>query len=232
MDGDVKGSRTAVRVAPQARTRRTQAAVVAAARRLFLERGYAATTIEAISELSDTPQPTVYRLFSSKLGILTAVLDVSIAGDDEAVAMADRPQVRSLVANPDPRDTLTGFAALVGELMARTAPVHRVLEEAARSDQGAAAALAEIARQRHDGQRRITRSLIRAGALRPELKEREAADIVHALASPEVYRLLVTDRRWSSERYKQWLSSILIDQLLPERQGGESNAAELLRRQP
>jgi AcrR family transcriptional regulator len=228
MNGDVKGRRTAVTVAPQARTRRTQAAVVAAARRLFLERGYAATTIEAISELSDTPQPTVYRLFSSKLGILKAVLDVSIAGDDEAVAMADRPQVRSLVANPDPRDTLTGFAALVGGLMARTAPVHRVLEEAARSDQGAAAALAEIARQRHDGQRRITRSLIRAGALRPGLKEREAADIVHALASPEVYRLLVTDRGWSGERYRQWLSSILIDQLLPGR-GGEGNAAKLRR---
>ena len=173
--------------------------------------------MEAISELADTPQPTVYRLFSSKLGILTALLDVSIAGDDEAVAMADRPQVRSLVANPDPRDTLTGFAALVGGLMVRTGPVHAVLEEAARSDRGAAAVLAGIARQRHDGQRRVTRSLARAGALRAGLKERDAADIVHALASPEVYRLLVTDRGWSGERYEQWLASILIDQSCPQR---------------
>src|SRR5580704_8018499 len=108
MDGDVKGSRTAVIVAPQARTRRTRAAVVAAARSLFLERGYAATTIEAIGDLSDTPQATVYRLFSSKLGILKAVLDVSIAGDDEAIAMADRPQVRALVSDPDPKNKLTG----------------------------------------------------------------------------------------------------------------------------
>jgi hypothetical protein len=83
---------------------------------------------------------------------------------------------------------------LAGELMTRTAPVHRVRQEAARSGQGAAAALAGIARQRHDGQRRITRSLIQASALRPGLNEREAADIVHALASPEVNRLLVTDR--------------------------------------
>lgn len=215
MDRDVKGSRTAVGAAPQARTRRTRAAVVEAARRLFLERGYAATTIEAISRLSDTPQPTVYRLFSSKLGILTAVLDVSIAGDDDAVAMVDRPQVRSLLTHPDPRETLTRFAALVCGLMVRTAPVHRVLEEAARSEQAAAAALAEIARQRHDGQRRITHALARAGALRPGLDERDAADIVHALASPEVYRLLVTDRGWSGQRYEQWLSSVLIDQLLP-----------------
>jgi AcrR family transcriptional regulator len=221
VNADVKAGSRAVRSAPQARTRRTRTAVVEAARRLFLERGYVATTMEAISELADTPQPTVYRLFSSKLGILKALLDVSIAGDDEAVAMADRPQVRSLVANPDPRDTLTGFAALVGGLMVRTGPVHAVLEEAARSDRGAAAVLAEIARQRHDGQRRVTRSLARAGALRTGLKERDAADIVHALASPEVYRLLVTDRGWSGERYEQWLASILIDQLLPATTTGD-----------
>src|SRR5580693_6066105 len=226
MSGDVKGNQAAGKVAPQARTRRTYAAVVEAARRLFLERGYAATTIEAISELSDTPAPTVYRLFSSKLGILKALLDVSIAGDDKAVAMADRPQVRSLVANPDPRDTLTGFAALVGGLMVRTGPVHAVLEEAARSDRGAAAVLAEIARRRHDGQRRVTRSLARAGALRAGLKERDAADIVHALASPEVYRLLVTDRGWSGERYQQWLASILIDQLLPVTTRGDRHETQ------
>ena len=223
MDGDVKTGPGTGRPAPQARTRRTRAAVIDAARRLFVEHGYAATTIEAISELSDTPQPTVYRLFSSKLGILSAVLDVAIAGDDKAVAMVDRPQVRSLVDNPDPRDTLTGFAALVGGLMVRTAAVHRVLEEAARSDHGAAEALAGIAQQRHDGQRRITGSLAQAGALRPGLTERDAADIVHALASPEVYRLLVTGRGWSGARYERWLGSILIDQLLPATTEGEKN---------
>ena len=64
----------------QARTRFARRAVVDAARALFLERGYAATTIEAISEHSDVPSATVYRLFSSKLGILKALLDTSIAG--------------------------------------------------------------------------------------------------------------------------------------------------------
>ena len=157
----------------------------------------------------------MYRLFASKLGILKAVLDVSIAGDDEAVAMADRPQVRACFSNPDPKNQLAGFAALLARAMARTAPVHRILEDAARSDEDAASLLAEIARQRHDGQRRITRSLARASALRPGLRERDAADIIHALASPEVYGLLVFDRGWSGERYEQWLTSILIDQLLP-----------------
>lgn len=200
----------------QARTRRTRAAVVEAARSLFLERGYAATTIEAISNRSDTPQATVYRLLSSKLGILKAVLDVSVGGDDEEVAMADRPQVRALLADRDPNNQLAGFAALLHELMTRVAPVHRILADAARSDEGAASLLADIARQRHEGQQRIARSLARSGALRPGLRERDAADIIHALASPEVYGLLVFDRGWSGERYETWLRAILAEQLLSE----------------
>lgn len=214
MDGDVNTHRHQKATAPQARTRRTRAAVVDAARTLFLERGYAATTIGAISDLSDTPQPTVYRLFSSKLGILQAVLDVSIVGDDEAIAMPDRPQIHALVSDPDPNNTLTGFAALLRELMTRTAPIHRILADAARSDEAAASLLAEIARQRQQGQQRIARSLARSGALRPGLRERDAADIIHALASPEVYNLLVADRGWSGHRYENWLNTTLTHQLL------------------
>jgi AcrR family transcriptional regulator len=214
MARDVKPHRPNEGAARQARTRRTRAAVVEAARTLFLERGYAATTIEAVSELSDTPQATVYRLFSSKLGILKAVLDVSVVGDDEAVAMVDRPQVRVLLSDPDPKNQLAGFAGLLREVMARAAPVQRILADAARSDEEAAALLAELARQRHEGQRRIARSLARSDALRPGLRERDAADIVHALASPEVYGLLVFDRGWSGERYEKWLRAILVDQLL------------------
>jgi AcrR family transcriptional regulator len=214
MDGAVNTHGAGSPAAPQARTRRTRAAVVEAARTLFLERGYTGTTIEAISDRSDTPQATVYRLFSSKLGILKAVLDVSIVGDDDAVAMADRPHVRALLADRDAKNKLAGFAALLREVMARTAPVHRILVDAARSDGDAARLLAEIARQRQQGQHRIARSLARSGALRPGLRERDAADLIHALASPEVYGLLVFDRGWSGERYEKWLTAILADQLL------------------
>jgi AcrR family transcriptional regulator len=199
----------------QARTRHTRAAVIEAARTLFAERGYTATTIEAISHLSDTPQATIYRLFVSKPGILKAVLDVSIAGDDEAVPMLDRPQVRALLADPDPRSQLAGFAALVRDVMARTASMYQLVTEAARSDQDAASLLAEIARQRQEGQLRVARSLARSGALRPGLRERDAADIIYALASPEVYSLLVLDRGWSGERYENWVAATLANQLLP-----------------
>jgi AcrR family transcriptional regulator len=215
MDRDVKTPLHYEGVARQARTRRTRAAVAEAARSLFIERGYAATTIDAISDLSDTPQATVYRLFSSKLGILKAVLDISVGGDDEAVAMLDRPQVRALLLDKDPKNQLAGLAAVVRQVMARVGSVHRILADAPRSDQDTASLLAEIARERHEGQRRIARSLARSGALRSTVPERDAADIIHALASPEVYGLLIFDRGWSTERYEKWLKSILIDQLLP-----------------
>jgi AcrR family transcriptional regulator len=202
-------------VATQARTRLARRAVIEAARTLFFERGYGATTVEAISALSDVPPATVYRLFSSKRGILKALLDVSIAGDDEAVPIAERPPVRSLQAAPDARSMVAGFVAIAAQVNSRTAAIYRVLVSAAASDPDAAALLDELTRQRQEGQGGLARSLARAGALRPKLRERDAGDIIHALMSPEVYRLLVVDRGWPPERYQKWLTETVVDQLLP-----------------
>jgi AcrR family transcriptional regulator len=198
----------------QARTRLARAAVVDAARTLFLERGYGATTIDAISALSDVPPATVYRLFSSKRGILKALLDVSIAGNDEAISMADRPPVRSLLADPDPRNMVAGFVGVAAQVNVRTAAIYRILVSAAASDPDAAMLLDELTRQRQQGQGRVARALARARALRPTLRERDAGDIIHALVSPEVYGLLVVDRGWPPERYETWLTETLVDQLL------------------
>ena len=201
-------------MATQARTRLARAAVIGAARTLFFERGYGATTIEAISALADVPPATVYRLFASKRGILKALLDVSIVGDDDAVPLADRPHVRPLFADPDPKSQIAGFVGITAEVNSRTAPIYRILVSAASSDPEAAALLDDQARQRQKGQGRIARSLARAGALRTGLRERDAADIIHALMSPELYTLLVLDRGWQPNRYERWLTEILVDQLL------------------
>jgi AcrR family transcriptional regulator len=187
---------------------------VGAARALFLERGYAGTTVDAISDRSDVPPATVYRLFSSKLGILKAVLDVSIAGDDAAVPVPDRPQVQALFTTHDPHEQLAGFVGVTRDINSRAAPVYQILVSAAAADADAAALLAELTRQRHEGQRQIARSLARSGALRAPLRQRDAEDLIHALMSPEIYRLLVVDRGWTPERYAAWLSRTLIDQLL------------------
>ncbi len=197
----------------QARTRLARRAVVDAARELFLARGYQATTVDAISDCSDVPAATVYRLFSSKLGILEAVLDVSIAGDDQALPLQERPQVAALLAEPDPDKILAGLAGITVAINARSNDVYRILSGAAGSDPAAAALLADYKQRRDEGQGQIARSLARARALRPGLRERDAADLIHALVSPELYRLLVVDRGWAPERYEQWLAGVLADQL-------------------
>ncbi len=199
--------------AGQARTRLARRAVVDAARSLFLDRGYHATTIDAISERSDVPPATVYRLFSSKLGILKALLDVSIAGDDRARPVPDRPEVTALLVDKDPQRLLAGFAAVTVAINVRSSDVYRILSSASASDPAAAGLLVEYQRARDEGQGRFARSLARAGALRSGLRERDAADLIHALMSPELYRLLVVDRGWTPERYEQWLGRTLAEQL-------------------
>ena len=84
-------------MAEQARTRLARRAVIDAARTLFLERGYAATTVEAVSARADVPPATLYRLFASKLGMLKALLDTSIAGDDAPVPVPDASRHRAAV---------------------------------------------------------------------------------------------------------------------------------------
>jgi AcrR family transcriptional regulator len=197
----------------QARTRLARRAVVAGARTLFLERGYTGTTMEAIAGLSDVPVATVYRLFASKLGILKALLDTSIAGDDQPVAVNERPTIAQLYAERDQRTALAGFAGVTRAINERMNDAYLILVAAAAAEPTAAELLEALRNQRDLGQGRIAHELARAGSLRAGLDERGAADIVHALMSPEVYRLLVLDRGWAGERYERWLAATLVDQL-------------------
>lgn len=199
--------------AEQARTRLAREAVIDAARTLFVERGYGATTIDAISEASGVPEPTVYRLFASKLGILKSLLDVSIAGDAEDVPLARRPAVQEVFEEPTARRQVAGFAAVVTAINARVGPLYRILVSASGADPEAATLLDDLTRQRRQGQLALVRSI--ADALEPSLTKRVAADIVHAIASPEVHHLLVVDRGWTPDRYRRWLSETLAAQLLP-----------------
>jgi AcrR family transcriptional regulator len=221
VSGTVKGRRDRVDSAGgQARTRLARRAVVEAAQTLFVDRGYGATTIEAVSERSDVPPATVYRLFASKLGILKALLDVSIAGDDRVLPVLDRPEVAALFAEPDPEKLLAGFARISVAINQRSGQIYQIMASAASAEPEAANLLGQYTQQRQQGQGQIARALARAGALRSGLRERDAADIVHVLMSPEVYRLFVTDRGWSPARYEKWLKCALVQQLLPTTTSG------------
>ncbi len=199
---------------PQARSRLARSAVIDAARELFLERSYSGTTMEAISDRSTVPPATLYRLFSSKYGVLKALFDAAIAGDDAEVSIAERPDTRALLEDPDPRSLLFGFADMVCRINARVGALYLVLAGAAGVDPEANSLFAKIGEERQKGQRHIARALSKAGALGPGLREVDAADLIHALLSPELYQLLVVDRSWDVARYRSWVTAVLEQQLL------------------
>jgi AcrR family transcriptional regulator len=206
----------------QAQVRATRLTVIEAAQRLFTEHGYPATTIEAIAEAAEVPLPTLYRLFGSKRALLAAVLDTSFGGDDQPIAFGDRPAVRAARAETDPAKMVTAFARIAREFMERSSAIQHVLATAAQVDADAAGLLAEIRRQRHTGQSRIVAALDAAGALDPGLDKSEAADIVYALLSPDVYRILTVERGWPADRYERWIARSL-SALLPASQRPTAN---------
>jgi AcrR family transcriptional regulator len=199
----------------QAQTRATRADVITAARQLFVERGYPATTIDAIADAATTPLATVYRLFGSKRGILSAVLDLSFGGDDEPIAFQDRPAVQAALAEPEPGGLLDAFAHICRDLLDRSAAIQHVLASAAAVDAEAADLLAITRRQRLLGQSRVVRALADRDALAKGLAEMDAADIVYTLMSPEVHRILTVERGWSPDRYERWLATALRALVLP-----------------
>jgi len=218
----VKGRRRYDNSRRQAQVRRTRADVVAAARGLFVQQGYAATTVEAIAAEAGTAPATVYRLFGSKRAILESVLDVSFVGDDEPdeqpddepVALHERPAVLDAFAATDPRQLLTDFARICRELLDRSAPVQQVLRGAAAVDPDAAELLDLVRGQRLEGQSRIARELGARGALAGGIEETSAADTIYTLMAPEVHHLLTVERGWSADRYERWLGNALCAMLL------------------
>lgn len=187
-----------------AQVRATRLRVIEAARRLFIESGYPATTIEAVADAANVSLPTLYRLFGSKRALLAAVLDASFGGDDEPIAFGDRPAVRAARAEADPVKMVEAFGRILTDLMERTSAILHVLATAAQVDPEAADLLAEIRRQRHTGQSRIVAALAERDALDPDLDPAQAADMVYAYMSPDVHRILTIERGWTSQDYELW----------------------------
>jgi AcrR family transcriptional regulator len=189
----------------QAQVRATRQQIIEAAKALFIEHGYPATTLGAVAAAADTSLPTLYRLFSSKRALLKAVLDVSFGGDDQPIAFGDRSDVQAARAQSDPAALVRAFARIGRDFMERSSAIMHVLVTAADVDPDAAQLMQEIRRQRHTGQSRIVAALSALGALDPELGYSDAADITYAALSPDVHRILTTERGWTAAQYEQWL---------------------------
>lgn len=199
----------------QARARATRRRIVAAAEAEFLRHGYSATSIAQVAAAADVSADTIYKGFGSKIGLLKAVLDVAVGGDDEPVAVLERPGPQHLRDEPDVREQLALLARGVAGRLERIRPIDDILRSAAAVDPEAAALRSDVQdRQRYDAMKTIASWLGPADALRAERARGERADTLWALTSPELHELLRTRRRWSAARYEVWLASMLTSALL------------------
>ena len=190
--------------------------VIEAAARLFATRGYAATSIEEIAAEAGVGRATVFTSVGGKLALLKAAYDVAIVGDDQPVALPDRPDNRRIIENPDPHKVLDGYAGLLTEMHGRLAGINEALHGAAGADPEARALWQKVRDDRHMGARHVVAALQAKGPLIDGLEAGTAADILWVHTDPGMYHQLVVQRGWSPARYREWLAASMRAQLLPQ----------------
>jgi AcrR family transcriptional regulator len=193
----------------QAQADATRRTVLSAARATFAESGYEVATIEAVAAAARVSAPTVYALFRSKAGLLSAV--VADAGSDPDVrALADKA-----LTEADPRRRLAAAARVVRTIMERERAILDVLRQAGTGRAELQAARRQVHEQQRGALGRALRPLHDVGALRSEMRFDEAVATFSALASPECFWLLVEESGWSANRWERWLAAtatrLLID---------------------
>lgn len=186
--------------------RETRRRILAAAVDLFVTQGYAATTIAQVAAQAGVTAQTVYNAFGSKRDLFKAGYDVTLAGDDAPVPLADRPEVRALYLVEDADRFLHGYAALGRSVLDRVGDL--MLQLAAGAAAGDAD-LAELERvtdeERLVGTMFVARRVEELGALAPGLTLELARDRIWTLNSVGVWHLLTRRRGWSGEQYESWI---------------------------
>ena len=199
--------------------RRQQAAatrreILAAALRLFEQRGYAATSMASISAEAGVALKTVYLAFQTKRGVLLALWHLLLRGDEEPVPVGERRWFREVMDEPDPERLLRLNARNSRIVKERAGTLLEILRSAAPADAELDALWQRIQAEFYDNQRSIVERLKKNNALGAGLDVDRGADILWTLNHPNLYRLLVGDRGWTPEQYEEWLGDALCSQLL------------------
>jgi AcrR family transcriptional regulator len=191
----------------------TQRVIVGAATALFVERGYNATSIADIAQAAGVAVQTIYNSVGSKRDLLSRVLDFAAAGDKAPVPVPQfmRQQAESA---PDPERMLDQVVEFWRGGLERTAPVFRVIHQAAALDPEIARLERERAEQRLRNYGDAAHLLAQRGALREGISEGDAAAVMYSIGHPDVYRFLVHEEGWPPERWAAWVRSSLVAALL------------------
>lgn len=206
---------------------RTRHAVLRAARELFIQRGYAATSVAAIAQRAGVAVDTIYAAVGRKPEVYRLLVETALSGTDEVVPAEQRDYVAAIRAAATASDKLRTYAAAVVELQPRLAPLYRAWRGAAGADPDLAGVWHHVARRRAANMRFFAQDLAATGELRSELSIDTVADIVWSMNGPEYWLLLVEDRGWSPSRFQAWLLDAWQRLLLASPGQDRGNAPEL-----
>jgi AcrR family transcriptional regulator len=211
----VKGSTEAGR-RREARARETRRRIVDAGLRLFLDRGYVPTTVDAIADQAGVAAATVYQAFGTKVAILTAALDSSIGGDDAPLAVLDRDWVDDARAERDPTRRLRLVVEGAARIAARTAPLKEVMRDAAAAEPTVGELIREDHERRHRTQEGLVELLVEVRPLRAGMERSRAVDVFFAVVNSATYELLVGYCGWTVVEWQKWLVEVLERELFGE----------------
>lgn len=192
----------------------TRRRIVAAARDLFLRDGYAVTTLQAIADRAGVAVQTVYFHFGNKRTVLKHVVDVAATGDDEPVALLERPWVSAMRDAPDAKAAFEVWAEVSQEIYERIVPIMRVVREAAGSDPDMEAQERTNRQQTLTAHGMLAEHLADRGALREDLDVADAAEQLFVVFGLEVHVLTTGELGWSPERWRSWAVSTAVRTVL------------------
>jgi len=210
---EVKRSYDASRRREQARARRLT--VVLAARDLFERDGFRPTTIAAVAARAGVSAESVYKGFGSKAALAKAVFDLVIAGDDEPVPVADRPEIQAMRDEPDARRKIAMYAGGLAQRQARSAKVLILIRDGRHVDDSLAPVWAKLTDEGLAGMTMLGRHLLDTGQLRDGIGLDEVRDLLWNYLAIDHYERLVLTQGWPLGRYSRWLAHAMTSAICP-----------------
>jgi AcrR family transcriptional regulator len=194
---------------------RTRERILDAAAELFLDQGYARTTVQHLAERAGVARDTVHAAFGSKARVLTALIDTRLVPDGGVANITETPAAQAIKAELDPQRQIELFATWICGVSTRLRPVFEILRTASAVEPEMAAVFAQMDRYRLENMRTYARWFAARGPLRVPTKR--AGEVIWALASPDVARMLCDGLGWSEAEHARWLADALTRGLLPDR---------------
>jgi AcrR family transcriptional regulator len=194
---------------------RTRERILEAAHELFLEEGFAKTTINAVAERASVAAETVYATYRSKPRLLGEVIRAAVTRGEEPKEPLERGWVKTLLTLPDLERRLESFAMHTAETLRLTSPLYVVIREAGTGAPEVSDLDRDLRELRCGDQAKIMEAIVKVGGLAAGTSASEAAETFSAMASPELHNVLIDGRGWSEKRYARWLVRTLKSTLLP-----------------